>query len=306
MSGNDQAALSNQQRGSGRFLFGFILGLLVGGLLARSYLGAGDRPAVPEWMGSAGESGSTVESSMDEVLQIAREALVHIYQNVDDYTATLVQQESTGGRLGEPQEMSMKVHCRHRGPNRDDSQPFRVYLRFERPSSVAGREVIYAEDKYDGKLVVHEGGLLGLLTVYLDPTGMVAMRGQRYPIYEIGLTNLIKKLIEKGEEDRTNPNVTVTITRDWELDGQRCDLIVVRRKQPNGQPDDFSRAEICFDRERHLPLRYAAYGWPPGPLESADMADAPLLESYTYLNVRTNVGLTESDFDHKNPDYQFR
>lgn len=84
MSGNDQAALSNQQRGSGRFLFGFILGLLVGGLLARSYLGAGDRPAVPEWMGSAGESGSTVESSMDEVLQIAREALVHIYQNVDD------------------------------------------------------------------------------------------------------------------------------------------------------------------------------------------------------------------------------
>lgn len=308
MSGNDDQAAPPipRQRGNGRFILGFVLGLVAGGLLAMSYRGSSRSAAEPERLGGAGQAARTVDSTMDEVLQIAREALAHLRQNVDDYTATLVQQETTGGRLGEAHEMSMKVHCRHRGPNRDGSAPFRVYLRFERPASVAGREVIYAEDRYDGKLVVHEGGLLGLLTVYLDPTGLVAMRGQRYPIYEIGLTNLVKKLIEKGEEDRTNPNVTVTITRDWELDGQRCDLIVVRRSQPNGQPDDFSRAEICFDRERHLPLRYAAYGWPPGPLETADMADAPLLESYTYLNVNTNVGLTESDFDHKNPDYQFR
>ena len=309
MSGKgDQAALPiAPQRGPGRFFLGFLLGLFAGGLIAASYRGTGSRSgAEPELIGRAGQSGRTVESSMDEVLQIARDALVHLYRNVDDYTATLVQQETTAGRLSEPHEISLKVHCRHRGPNRDDSEPFRVYLRFERPASVAGREVIYAEDKYDGKLVVHEAGLLGLLTVYLDPTVMVAMRGQRYPIYEIGLTNLVKKLIERGEEDRTNPDVTVTITRDWELDGQRCDLIVVRRGQPTGQPDDFSRAEICFDRERHLPLRYAAYGWPAGSLQTADPADAPLMDTYPYLNVKTHVGLTESDVDHKNPDYQIR
>ncbi len=248
MSGiDDQAApLPRQRRGKGQFILGFLLGLVAGGLIAMNYRGGSSRTsAEPELIGATGQSGRAAESSMDEVLQIAREALVHMYQNVDDYTATLVQQETTGGKLGEAHQMSMKVHCRHRGASRDESEPFRVYLRFERPASVAGREVIYAEDMYDGKLVVHEAGLLGLLTVHLDPTGMVAMRGQRYPIYEIGLTNLVKKLIEKGEEDRTNPNVSVTITRDWELDGQRCDLIEVRRRQPNGKPDDFSRAKFA-------------------------------------------------------------
>ncbi len=30
-----------------------------------------------------------------------------------------------------------------------------------------------------------------------------------------------------------------------------------------------------------------------------------LLEEYTYLNVKLNVGLTDADFDDKNPEYNF-
>ena len=249
---------------------------------------------------SAGAKAATTDAStMDEVLDIAESTLAHMRQNLDGYTATMVKQEMIDGVLVEPTEMAMKVHCRHRGGKVDDSEPMRVYLRFNQPAAVNGREVIWAEDLYDGKLVVHEAGLMGFMTVYLDPTGMIAMRGQRHPISEIGLTKLVQKLIERGEVDRKNPDVTVTITRNFVLDGHQCELIVVKRKQPSGTEDDFSRAEICFDKDRQLPLLYTAYGW------GKDGAAPPLQESYTYTNIDTTVQLSEADFDPKNPTYRF-
>lgn len=255
--------------------------------------------------------------SMQEVLQLAEEALQIWQQEVDDYTATLIKQESVGGSVGEPNELLIKVHCRHRAADRQETEPMRVYLRFDQPDSVAGREVIWCEDLHDGKLVAHEAGLLGLMTVRLDPNGMVAMRGQRYPIHQIGLTNLIKQLIERGQTDRDNPDVQVTIRRG--LSGEATpgspaaiDLIEVTRQQPSGRADDFSLARIYFDSERKIPFQYEAYGWPEDSeqakiaLDNRDSSQLPLLESYTYLNLQTNVGLTEQDFDPANPQYKYR
>jgi hypothetical protein len=250
------------------------------------------------------DDNEVLDSSIAEVLQIAEDSLSRLRHEVDDYTATLVKQESIGSVIGEPNEMLVKVQCKHRGGSVDESQPMRVYLRFVQPANIAGREVIWCEDLHDGKLVAHEAGLMGMLTVRLDPNGMIAMRGQKYPISDIGLTNLLKKLIQRGQQDLENPNVSVTITKNIEIDGLKCDLIQVRRSQPSGKPDDFSLAEICLDRTRNLPIRYTAYGWPING-QAAD-TKMPLLESYTYLNIRTNVGLTELDFDPTNPEYQFR
>lgn len=243
-------------------------------------------------------------SSIAEVLEIAQDSLNRLRQDVDDYTATLIKQESIHSIVADANELFVKVQCKHRGAALDETQPMRVYLRFIQPLSVAGREVIWCEDLHDGKMVAHEAGLMGMLTVRLDPNGMIAMRGQKYPIYDIGLTNLLKKLIERGKQDLDNPNVSVTITKNIEIDGLKCDLIQVKRSQSSGSPDDFSLAEICLDRSRNLPIRYTAYGW-PAEGQSPD-ATMPLLESYTYLNIQINVGLTEQDFDPANPDYQFR
>lgn len=245
-----------------------------------------------------------VASSISEVLRIAEESLAQVRMGVDDYTATLIKQESIDSVLGEANEMFIKLQCRHRGGKVDETEPMRVYLRFDRPESVAGREVIWCEDLHDGQMVAHEAGLLGMLTVRLDPNGMIAMRGQKYPISDIGLTNLLKKLIERGQQDLDDPSVSVTIEKGIEIDGIPCDLIRVQRTKPSGRPNDFSLAEICLDRARNLPIRYTAYGWPADD-QSTD-TKLPLLESYTYRNIKINVGLTEADFDPSNPDYQFR
>ena len=59
-------------------------------------------------------------------------------------------------------------------------------------------------------MIAHEGGTAGkyLPTVWIKPNGIIAMRGQRYPITEVGIENLVLKLIERGE--RTRPTARAT------------------------------------------------------------------------------------------------
>lgn len=240
------------------------------------------------------------ELTMSDVLEMAIDARRHMAEHLDDYTARFVKQEvDTSGVLGEESEILMKVQTRLRG--KTEQAPLRVYLNYQSPEAVRGREVIWGEDLYDGKLAVHEVGLiLGLKIIWLDPNGLIAMQGQRYPISEIGMVRLVEKLIERGEKDRSNPDIQVTLTRDYDFHGTPAQLIQIRRGKPTGGEDDFSLAEIIIDPQRQLILTYRSFGWP-----QQDDDDAPLLESYAYYDVKTNVGLTKEDFDPKNPNYSF-
>ncbi|MCO8125314.1 DUF1571 domain-containing protein [Stieleria sp. TO1_6] len=242
----------------------------------------------------------TRPSSIAEVLDLASAALKSSESSLNDYTARFAKQErDASGNLTEKTEMNIKIQTRTR--NESNDAPMRIYLNFSAPQSTAGREVIWGRDLYDGKMAVHETSmLLSWKTVWLDPTGMLAMAGQRYPIWEIGLVRLIEKLIERGQRDLDNPDVTVTITRDHEFDGRQCELIQAVRSQPGGGEDDFSLAEIVYDPERLLILSYQSFGWP-----SEGEEEVPLLESYQYRDLKTNVGLTEADFDVVNEAYGY-
>ena len=59
-------------------------------------------------------------------------------------------------------------------------------------------------------------------------------------------------------------------------------------------------AEITFDPQRMLILKYRSFGWPPETGQSP-----PLQESYAYHDLATNVGLTDADFDPNHADYSF-
>ncbi len=239
-------------------------------------------------------------ATMSDVLDMAIAARKHLSTTLDDYTATFIKQEADdNGILGEETEIEMKIQTRLR--NETDDAPMRVYLKFVKPEANKGREVIWGEDLYDGKMGVHEVGfLVGLKSAWIDPNGILAMQGQKYPISEIGLVKLVEKLIQRGEVDRNNPDITVAIKPNHQLDGVPTQLIQVRRSQPGQQPkDDFSLAEITIDPQRQIILQYRSFGWP------VDGGEPPLQESYTYKNLKTNVGLTDDDFDYKNPAYTF-
>jgi len=172
-------------------------------------------------------------------------------------------------------------------------------MRFRRPAAVNGREIIWVEGRNNGKLVAHDVGIKGLIRVSLDPDGPIAMRGQRYPIREIGLENLLAKMIETAECDRERGDCLVKISDQAKVGGRPCRLVQI--EHPERHPHfDFYRAQVFFDHELKLPCRYAAWSWPPEP-----DGEPVLEEEYTYTNVRLNVGLTDLDFDPDNPNYDF-
>jgi hypothetical protein len=240
---------------------------------------------------------------LDPALDLARNGLMTIRSDVRDYTCTLVKRERINGQLSDFEYMFTKVRNRQVVDGKVVT-PFSVYMYFLKPTTVKGREVMYVEGKNDDKLIAREGGTAGkyLPTVWLRPNGIIAMRGQLYPITDVGLENLVLKLIERGEREKKtgNSNCEVTFHQNAKINGRTCTLLQIKHNAP--RPDiEFHLAQIFIDDEYQVPVRYAAYGFP-----TKDGESPPVLEEYTYLNLKLNVGLTDKDFEDTNAEYNFR
>jgi len=242
------------------------------------------------------------EHPLDPALKVARETLTLIQNTIDDYTCTMVKRERIKGVLGDHEYMQAKVRNRKLDENGKTKTPLSAYLKFVKPKNVEGREVIWVEGQNNGKLKAHEGGLLGrtLPSVWLDPEGALAMRGQLHPIYDIGIENLVLKLIDRGTKEKKFGECEVKFVPGAKINGRGCTVLVVTH--PVQRPHfEFHKAEIFIDDAMKIPLRYAAYFWPATP----GSEELPVLEEYTYLNVKLNVGLADADFNPNNPNYNF-
>ena len=76
-------------------------------------------------------------------------------------------------------------------------------------------------------------------------------------------------------------------------------------KHPQQLPHlDFHLARIYVDEEYGLPIRYEAYSWPKSA--DAKLTENELIEEYTYVRLKFNVGLSDADFDPANPNYNMK
>ncbi|MDX1946384.1 MAG: DUF1571 domain-containing protein [Pirellulaceae bacterium] len=277
-----------------------------GGAIAAAPL-FGDEPAAfkePVFRVAKGEQNTAAPADshpLDPALVVAREALVNSQRNVADYTATIIKRERIKGVLGDYEYMFAKI--RNRKMDGDKIViPLSVYLKFLKPKSIEGREVVWVEGQNNGKLRAHEGGLSGrfLPSVWLEPTSTLAMRGQLHPITDIGIENLIVKLIDRGESERKHGECTVEFIKGAKLQGRLCTVLTVCH--PVQRPHfEFYKAQIFIDDEMQLPVRYSAHHWPTDPKDTT----GPVLEEYTYIDVKLNQGLKDADFDSENPNYGF-
>lgn len=234
---------------------------------------------------------------LDPAIEVATKGLERIRKNIGDYACTLVKQERIKGELGPTEHIHAEIR-NERIKNGVVAQPFSVYLRFLKPDDITGRQVIYVKGANNDKIVAKEAkGVRALAgAVWLRKNGLIAMQGQRYPISDIGIENLIIKLIERANEDKKNdPQGKFTSVRFIEgakINGRRC--TVLEASHPEKKPwFDFNIARVFIDDELQVPIRYAAYSWPTQP------GGKPVLEeAYTHLNIKPNVGLKDADFDH--------
>ena len=237
-------------------------------------------------------------------LRLADTALAASRQNVKDYTAILVKRERVNGRLNDPEYMFVKVRNEKKTQDGKIAAPFSFYVKFLKPSSLKGREVVYTRGQNNNRIVAHEGGLKGRFTpsLNLDPRGALAMMGQRYPATDIGIENLCYKLIERGERDKKLGGKCTVEEQRATVDRRAATRIEVTHHEPLPHLD-FHVARIYVDDEYGLPVRYEAYDW---PARGKAISENELIEEYTYVRLKFNVGLTNKDFDAANPDYNMK
>ena len=236
---------------------------------------------------------------IDPALEIARESLENVRANIEDYTAVFIKRCRVDGVLPRLQYASLKI--RNRRLDGDQTvTPLSVYLDFLKPASVKGREVIWVEDANEGNMIVHQGGFASFLTTHVHPEGMIAMRGQRYSIKEIGIENLLEKIIATGQRDRNYDECEVKIHSDKKFGQSSCTMVEITHPVRRDH-FRFHRARVYFDNALNAPIRYQAWLWPSTP------GGKPVLdEEYNYFNLKVNVGLSATDFDPANPEYRFR
>ena len=230
---------------------------------------------------------------LDPALELGRAVERNILKNVSDYTCTLVKVDRIDGKLREREEIQIKVRI----PKEECGvvvQKFSIFLEYLSPPKLKGRKVLFIEGENDGKMYVKVGGRApSFLHVKDYPDSERVLATSRYPVTDLGFQHLAKTLLNRAEQSRDadprGENTEVAITAGVLVEDRPCTRIRVLR--PVRQAEQHHIDELYIDEALQVPVQMIAYDWPDTP-----GGEPVLLESYTYLDVRLNVGLPDSDF----------
>ena len=219
---------------------------------------------------------NTRSGALKQALKIAGESRAAL-QTVKTYSATFSKKEVVGKKMIE---QTMQLKMRHK--------PFSVYLKFAKPHR--GREVIYVDGHNDGKLVVNLGGTLGKILGLrkLEPDNKLVMKENRYPITDIGLLRMLETVVQRWEKLPRNSKVRYFPKAKLGKKSVRV-IQVIHPKRSAGNP--FHMTRLYIDNQTRLPIRVQQYGFP-----RKSGGKPPLIEEYTYSNVKLDKKLRDSDF----------
>lgn len=224
----------------------------------------------------------TVEPT--EVLKIATETLNHINTEITNYTGILVKREYVDGRDTGYQYLYFKFR----------KDPIGIYIKFLKPKSVEGREVLYLGGD---ELTVKRGGRRNPgLTLTLLINSPLVTDGNRYSIQEMGLQSLSKQLLERMQTEIVIPDTEIKVYDNAKLDGVPVThyRLIHRTKTPE---TTCRTAEISIDKKLNIPVYYRALSWDDPPV---------VIEEYGFRDLDLNPKFTDSDFSLKNPEYGFQ
>lgn len=236
------------------------------------------------------------------IIKFATRRLGEIDTQIQDYTCTLTKRVRIDGKLLPHDTMQLKL--RHEQRQGDTVQvPFSVYVHYLSPDTVKDREAVFVRGRFGDKAVGRNGGdRFAYVTTLVDPNSDLAMQRNHYPMTEIGIRNLILRLLEVGHEELQHDpaEIEVKYFEKAKIGSRVCTAVQITHLKKR----DYYRyhvARIFIDDQLVLPVHFSSYDWPTQPGERP-----PLIEEYTYTDVKLNVGLSDWDFDYRNPDYQFR
>jgi hypothetical protein len=214
------------------------------------------------------------------------------------YTATFDKRERVSGTLLDGEVMAITL--RH--------QPFSVHAKWLVGNS--GQELLYVDGANDPRILVRVGGWKGRMmpALKLDPHGSLAMKSSRHPITDIGLKNLLHKLLDHRRQDaalQTLPRCRL----DMVTTDRPAHRFVIEYQTPGQRPgisEVYRRSIVYLDREWLVPTAVENHGWADSPTDTSTFDDTTLLESYRYTDINFDPGTSDLDFKRDNPEYAFR
>jgi hypothetical protein len=223
-------------------------------------------------------------SPLENVGQLLAEAKAS-FANVRDYTATVVRQERIGGQLQPEAYINVRIR----------QEPFSVCMKWTSPKSIAGQEAIYIAGKNNNEIRAKGAGFLAVAGYVSLPTNdRRVMKNSRHAITESGIGNIIDVISRTYEIERQLPPNHVHVTfADYAFQQRPCTRMELTHPVFNPQLYCY-RCVVYFDKALKLPVRVEVYDWPKPNCNPK----GELLECYSYMNLKFNLGLTDAAFEN--------
>ncbi len=204
------------------------------------------------------------------------------YASIHDYTCTLVTRETVRGMLQDENVIAFKAR----------TQPFSVSMRWIAPAKLRNQEVCFVLGRNNNKMRVKSVGaskLVGFVSV--DPKDHRVFEHSRHDIYEAGLGSLIEQTLVHWDTERKINKTRVSVA-EYNYNNRACLRIETTRTER--RPEFYCyRSVLYLDKESKLPLRTENYDWP----RAGGPPDGDLIEMFSYVDLRFNVGLSDADFN---------
>ena len=206
------------------------------------------------------------------------------YANLQDYTAEIHKQVHVHGELEKDERTLIKFQ-----------KPFKVYLKWLKGEN-DGAELLYVEGQNNGKMIVHKKLIFGIKkTLELAPEGFWVRKFSKRSIKDAGFVGIISMSCKEFEEARKNNDIMAVSCSTEEVNGRPAHKVAFA-VSPQGRHNGYQcrSAEEYFDAEHFMPVKVTFWLW-----------ENDEVESFTFKNIKLNVGLSDNDFDRKNEEYHF-
>jgi hypothetical protein len=160
---------------------------------------------------------------------------------------------------------------------------------------MAGQEACFAAGKNNNMLRAKAAsGLAAALGfVSIDPKDSRALATNRRPITDSGMGNMIASLANQHHANCQKPEQVHISFAEYRFLNKPCIRLETTQKKNDGSTP-YYRKVVYFDKENHLPVRVENYDWP----KPTGHPGGELLECYSYVDLKFNVGLTDDAFNY--------
>jgi len=225
-------------------------------------------------------SASTAAADQDgRVLSLLGE-MESSYSTLNDYTAIFRKREKIGKSAIYDESVRVKFQ-----------KPFKVYMKWIDET----QEALYVVGEYDNKVLVRYHGLFGMTTSSFGPESPLLMHNNRHPIYEIGFGFILGIMTSNFTNAARHNEMDIIKMGDDIFDGRPSIVIDARFTPHDGRKYYTSHMIVQIDKEFRLPVSISCYD-----------ANGEFQEQYSYIDVKTNPGLSDIDFSKENKEYNFQ